>query len=166
MPKGYIQSPLLIVRYAKARGKGGRAVYARKNISRGTLVEWAPCIMIPEDEVGFDFGQVLPWYVFEWGKQDGKVMNGLALGYISLYNHSYDPNAYYEMEEPDCITIWAMEDIAKGTEITINYNGDPTDKTPVGFKVNGRGGVKSGGKARRMGALSIRKSKGYNDSGN
>ncbi len=40
------------------------------------------------------------------------------------------------MKKPDCISIWAYEDIAKGVEVTINYNGDPKDQTDVGFKVN------------------------------
>ena len=144
MPKCFIQTPLVVVKYTKNRGQGGRAVFARKNIDRGTLIEWAPCLMIPEDEIGFDFKQVLPWYVFEWSNK----MNCLALGYISLYNHSYEPNAYYEMNEPDCITIWAGESIVKGDEITINYNGDPTDQTPVGFKIDGES---TGGKIMRRG---------------
>ena len=29
----------------------------------------------------------------------------------------------------------AVRDIAEGEEVTINYNGDPKDQTPVEFKV-------------------------------
>ena len=138
MPKGYIQTPLLLVKYNRSRGIGGRAVYARKNISKDSLIEWAPCLIVPEEEIGNNWDQVLPWYAFEWESVDGKEMNAIALGYVSLYNHSYEPNAYYDMDEPDCISIWALRDITKGEEITINYNGEPEDQTEVGFKVNGR----------------------------
>ncbi len=62
--KGYIQTPLIVVKYNKNRGKGRRAIYARRNISRGTLIECAPCLIIPEGQVGWDWSQLLPWYVF------------------------------------------------------------------------------------------------------
>ena len=29
----------------------------------------------------------------------------------------------------------ALRDIAPGEEITVNYNGDPSDRSPVGFDV-------------------------------
>lgn len=66
-------------------------------------------------------------------------MCAIALGYGSLYNHSYDPNSFYSMENDDWMIIWALRNIKKNEEITFNYNGDPTCKEPVGFRVqNGR----------------------------
>jgi SET domain-containing protein len=50
----------------------------------------------------------------------------LALGYGSLYNHSYDPNAT-TLERGDELVITATRDIAKGDEIFINYMGTATD---------------------------------------
>ena len=67
----------------------------------------------------------------EWGR--GKL--ALALGYGSLYNHSYRPNARYVDLAGRTKLFTAMRDIAAGEEITVNYNGEPEDDTPVGFEV-------------------------------
>lgn len=142
--KGYLQSSIIAVKYVNHRGKGGRAVYARKNIDKHSMIEWAPCLIIPEDEIGWDWTKILPWYVFEWNKVDGVKMNALGLGYVSLYNHSYNPNAIYEMEKPDCITIWAHKDIKKDEEITINYNSEPDCQNAVSFPVGGSKRKKKG----------------------
>jgi SET domain-containing protein len=65
-------------------------------------------------------------YFYQWG-EDRRV-SALALGFGSLYNHSFDPNAVYEEDiEQRIITFTAREDIAEGEEITINYNGHPED---------------------------------------
>lgn len=54
----------------------------------------------------------------------------IALGFGSLYNHSYEPNATYEKQlEEGCIDFRALSDIPADTEITVNYNyGNPDDK--------------------------------------
>jgi SET domain-containing protein len=59
----------------------------------------------------------------------------VALGYGSLYNHSYQPNARYDDESGKTKVFSALRDIAPGEEIVVNYNGVPEDKTPVWFKV-------------------------------
>ena len=59
----------------------------------------------------------------------------LALGYGSLYNHSYRPNARYVDLGDRTKLFTAIWDIAAGEEITVNYNGEPGDETPVGFEV-------------------------------
>ena len=59
----------------------------------------------------------------------------VALGFGSLYNHSYSPNARYEDWEPNKKRYVAITDIAAGEEVTINYNGAAADTTPVGFEV-------------------------------
>ena len=58
-----------------------------------------------------------------------------SLGYGSLYNHSYRPNARYDDEEGRIMVFTALRDIGRGEEITVNYNGEPGDETPVGFEV-------------------------------
>ena len=70
-------------------------------------------------------------YCFEWGR--GTV--AVALGYGSLYNHSYQPNARYDDESGQAKVFRAIRDIAPGEEIVVNYNGEPGDETPVWFKV-------------------------------
>jgi hypothetical protein len=58
-------------------------------------------------------------------------------GYGSLYNHSYRPNARYVDLAGRTKVFTALRDIAAGEEITVNYNGEPGDVTPVGFEVEG-----------------------------
>jgi hypothetical protein len=76
-------------------------------------------------------GSVVSDYCFAWGR--GTV--ALALGYGSLYNHSYKPNARYDDVWPQTKEFTALRDIAPGEEITVNYNGDPEDRSPVWFDV-------------------------------
>lgn len=61
-------------------------------------------------------------YVFGWGSDS----TALALGYGSLYNHSYEPNAE-TLETPDELVITALRTIDEGDEIFINYMGTAQD---------------------------------------
>ncbi len=113
----------------QVRGKG-RGVFARRPIEEGEVIETCPVLVLPAGSIE-DFSEGLGAYVFEWGR--GKL--ALALGYGSLYNHSYQPNARYA-DLPDRTKLFtAIRNIAAGEEITVNYNGEPDDKTPVGFEV-------------------------------
>ena len=55
-------------------------------------------------------GSVLSHYCFAWGR--GTV--ALALGYGSLYNHSYRPNARYDDVGPQTKEFTALRDIERG----------------------------------------------------
>ncbi|HNE48113.1 MAG TPA: SET domain-containing protein-lysine N-methyltransferase, partial [Saprospiraceae bacterium] len=58
----------------------------------------------------------------------------IALGYGSLYNHSYNPNARYEVDfDEEVIRFYTLSTIKAGGEITVNYNGDWQDQNPVWF---------------------------------
>jgi uncharacterized protein len=121
------------LRVVPVPGKG-RGVVALRAFAKDELVERAPCIVIAPH----DWAQVEPTalyhYAFAWGPQGDHA--AYALGYGSLYNHSYTPAARYERREAErCIDIIAVRDIAAGEEVTINYNGDPDDQTPVWFDV-------------------------------
>lgn len=85
-------------------------------------------MLIAEADRGADLESGAEGYVFGWG--DGRT--ALALGYGSLYNHSYDPNAT-TLETTDELVITATRDIAQGDEILINYMG--TAQTGVWFEV-------------------------------
>ncbi|MDA1013201.1 MAG: SET domain-containing protein [Planctomycetota bacterium] len=111
----------------KIAGKG-RGVFARRDIPEGTVVERVPMLIVPIVEIDDTF---LADYCFEWGKGT----YGLALGYGSLYNHSYQPNAQYLDVGQQSKAYSAIRDIREGEEITINYNADPDNKTDVGFPV-------------------------------
>jgi SET domain-containing protein len=120
-----IPSDLIEVR--RVRGKG-RGVFARRLIVEGAEIERAPVLLVPGDSL---LGTPLTDYAFEWSRD--KV--ALALGYGSLYNHSYQPNAQYFYGGPQVKVFYAIRDIRPGEEITINYNSEPSDQTPVWFDV-------------------------------
>ena len=122
-------SDVIVVKRVKGKGRG---VFARRPIREGEEIERVPVLVLPIDEVK----RVKEWtglasYCFLWG--NGTV--ALALGYGSLYNHSYRPNARYQDVAEKTKVYLAVRDIAEGEEITINYNGDPFDLEPVGFDV-------------------------------
>ena len=125
-----VHSDLIEVRRS---GKKGRGVFARKLIRKGTVIERAPMIVLPVREV-FTSGapkMVLADYVFMWGKD----MVAVALGYGSLYNHSYQPNASYDNAGARTQVFRAIRDIKAGEEITVNYNGALNSRRRLGFRV-------------------------------
>ena len=112
--------------------KRGRGVFTTKNIKKGTVIETSPVIVLTATERKTLEKTLLFHYVFEWG--DDKKRAALALGYISLYNHSYNSNCEYEMEfGKKLMTIRTVKNIKKGEELFINYNATPDDKTKVWF---------------------------------
>jgi uncharacterized protein len=117
------------VEVKRARGKG-RGVFARRPIEAGEVIETCPVLVLPAGSIE-DASAGLGGYVFEWGR--GRL--ALALGYGSLYNHSYRPNARYVDLAGRTKRFTAIRDIAAGEAITVNYNGEPGDEAPVGFEV-------------------------------
>lgn len=123
------QSELIMVKRISGKGRG---VFARCDIRKGTEIERVPVIVIPERDIYSDEGDgMLSEYVFAWGKKTV----ALALGYGSLYNHSYKPNARYEDDGQQTKVYIAIRHIEAGEEITINYNGEPRSKAPLWFDV-------------------------------
>ncbi len=119
------QSEYLEVRRIPGKGRG---VFARIMIPKGTTFETVPMLVCKQEDI---ICSTLMDYVYAWG--DGTV--GLALGYGSLYNHSFKPNArYYDLPQSRK-EFTALRDIEAGEEVTINYNGDPKSKKSVGFEV-------------------------------
>lgn len=111
-------------------GRKGRGVFATRNFKINDIVEQAPVILIPPDDPMLRIKNEIAQYLYE--TEDGR--SALALGLASLYNHSYSANAdFYVDVKSKKITIRASRYIRSGTEITINYNGDPTDKTKIDF---------------------------------
>ena len=117
--------PALEVRQTVGRGRG---VFARQRITEGTVIERAAVLVVPLETI-----QTSPLmdYVYDWA--EGTV--AVALGFGSLYNHSYQPNARYDDVGRRSKIFTALRDIAAGEEITINYNGEPEITDPVGFDV-------------------------------
>ncbi|ULQ56691.1 SET domain-containing protein [Flavihumibacter rivuli] len=112
----------------------GRGVFTAEDIAPGTLVEISPVIVMgPEDRQHLD-QTLLHDYIFEWGEDRKSCC--MALGYVPIYNHSYNSNCEYEMDfEHDLIRIKTMRAVKAGEELFINYNGDWDDQQPVWFDV-------------------------------
>jgi hypothetical protein len=71
-------------------------------------------------------------YIFEWG--DSSAQCCMALGYLPLYNHSYNSNCEYEMEYKDgLMRVKTVRKIEKGEELFINYNGTFNNSAPLWF---------------------------------
>ena len=122
-------SDLVEVRLVPQKGRG---VFARRLIRKDDVIERVPVLVLPAGEVEeSEEWAGISGYCFHWGR--GTL--ALALGYGSLYNHSYSPNARYDDIGKRTKVFTALRDIAAGEEITINYNGDPADQTLVGFDV-------------------------------
>lgn len=118
-----------MARRTKAKGWG---VYARKFIPSDSTIEEVPVLLIPRSDLWHPDGtSALADYAYVW--DDDRV--AIALGYGSLYNHSYEPNAQYVDDDPCLKRYVALRDIQPREEITINYNALPDDETDVGFDV-------------------------------
>ncbi|MFT4204126.1 MAG: SET domain-containing protein [Chitinophagaceae bacterium] len=111
---------------------GGRGVFTTENIRVGTTIEISPVVALsPADRKHIEKTELLN-YIFEWG-EDYKGA-GVAMGYLSMYNHSYHANCIYEMDfENQEMRVRTVKPIKKGDELTINYNAVPDDETPIWF---------------------------------
>src|SRR5882724_1803155 len=119
-----------VVCVKSAPGKG-RGVFATGAIKAGDVIEKVPVLIVPiESLVNGLKSPVLSSFFYLWNKKQVAI----SLGYGSLYNHSYKPNAEYEHGR-QAIIYRALRDIEPGEEITVNYNGDPNDRASVGFDV-------------------------------
>lgn len=121
--------PYLFIAPAAAKGRG---VFTSEPIAAGTIVEIAPVIILPEKDRLLLDQTLLHDYIFEWGESGKQCC--MALGYVPIYNHSYQSNCEYEMDfGASLISIRAVKDIQAGDELFINYNGDWNNEKPVWF---------------------------------
>ena len=118
---------------ATANGKG-RGVFTSKKIPSGTVIEISPALVLTTKERKQIEGTKLYHYIFEWGESRRQAC--VAFGYVSMYNHDYTANCEYEMDfDAETMSIKTRRDIKKGEELSINYNGEVTDTSPVWFDV-------------------------------
>lgn len=107
----------------------GRGILAGEDIAKGDLIERSPVMIIPAEDRSKVDPSVIFTYVFMWEndtteedlyKHQGRA--GIALGYTSLLNHSYAPNAdFIRHIDHNFLDIIALRDIKGGEEITIDY---------------------------------------------
>jgi len=115
------------IKVLDCKGKG-RGVFALQDIKRSEIIEMAPIIILEECNVN----GLLTNYTFQ---SEDKTKCVLVLGYVSLINHSYKPNAYHNIDyDKKVMIIKAKRKISHNTEITINYNGH-NSKEKVWFDV-------------------------------
>ncbi len=122
--------PELYIHDSQRHGKG---VFCGVFIPSGSLIEVCPIILIPEKDMPSIKSTILYDYYFEW-EDDGKS-GAIALGFGSIYNHDYQPNARYFVDfDNQQIEIHAVRDISPGEEICVSYNGNPEDQSKVWFE--------------------------------
>lgn len=132
--------------------RAGRGVFALTAIRQGEFIERCPIIETPTRDYQHLRKTELRNFYFLWNKTTRPINQNLwsrnskfkirnkkaaiALGYGSLYNHSYNPNATYKKNfKGKTIDFIAIRPIKKGEEITVNYNlGDPSNQSPLWIK--------------------------------
>lgn len=110
-------------------GKKGRGVFALKSFKIGEMVENCPVLIFTPKERKNLEKTPLSHYIYPWKSTRGAA---LVFGYGSIYNHSYFPNADWKQNfKTQTMVFRAIKNIKKGEEITVNYNGEPDEKTPI-----------------------------------
>ena len=118
----------------KETSKYGRGIFATRDIKTGELIEVSPVLISRNNEWQYLKKTVLFDYCFTWGENYEHI--AIALGFGSLYNHSYTPNATFSNNIDNLsIDFYAITDIKINEEITINYNEDADDNSPLWFDV-------------------------------
>lgn len=113
----------IVIRESAGRGRG---VFAAKTFGSGDIIEICPVIVLPVGDVARINETCLYNYYFGWGRE--RKSAGIALGYGSLYNHSYRPNAVYSKNEFDAtISFTAIKTILPNEEIFIKYDTGNSD---------------------------------------
>jgi len=109
--------------------KKGRGVFALRNFKEGEIVENCPIIHVEAKERKTVEKTIFNFYIYPWKSTRS---GALALGFGSIYNHSFTPNADWKQNFRSRTMVYrAIKDIKKGEEITINYNGEPDDTSPI-----------------------------------
>jgi hypothetical protein len=106
------------LRVADFAGKG-RGLVAGGPLREGELLEAAPVLPLRREELDPQRRGIFS-YPFDW--PDPPYAEAIALGMISLLNHSEQPNADFEIDIPNrVIRLFAARDIETGEEVTIDY---------------------------------------------
>lgn len=108
----------------------GYGVFAARAFDPEELVECCPVIVCPSQQESLLEETELRGHYF-WWEDDGL---GIALGFGSLYNHAWEPNARYDLDyDLNVVRFYAVRRIAAGEEITVNYTGEPGGRGELWF---------------------------------
>ena len=121
----------LVVRKSTIKG-AGKGVFTTIDVKKGDTIEVCETMIFSQKE-----GQILIQSTklgnYLYAHEDGKRMI-LALGKGSLYNHRSPSNAEYFFDaRKSQMHIVAADDIAKGTEVFINYGGSQKAEYEINF---------------------------------
>jgi len=117
---------------AKPSTLQGLGIFAEKPFRINELIEKAPVILLKASDKELLESTRLYHYYFVVNNQHTPA--ALGLGLSSLYNHCPEANARYRISiKKEYLEIIACRPINPGEEITLNYNGQPNDPSPVYF---------------------------------
>jgi SET domain-containing protein len=106
----------------------GNGVFTLKDFKKGEIIEICPAIFVPIEQFKLIEQTKLFYYFFEYTN----IEFAIVLGYGSIYNHSYLPNAQYRFNyRKRVMVVRAIRSIKMGEEIFFNYNFYADDKTPL-----------------------------------
>ena len=102
----------------------GRGVFALAPIGAGTVIEAAPVVIVPAAQCRLLDQTILHDYYFSWNDAtEGEESGAVALGLVSLCNHSRHPRARVRRNVAQgTLDLVALVPIAAGDEVTIDYN--------------------------------------------
>lgn len=111
----------------------GRGVFTSEDIAAGVVIELSPVLVMSNEDRKLIDQTLLHDYIFEWDVEKNTCC--MALGYVPIYNHSYQSNCEYEMDiENQLISIKTVSSVNAGEELFINYNGNWNDTNPLWFQ--------------------------------
>ena len=93
---------------------GGRGVFAKQSYKKGDVIEICPCIRQPNK---YSLGKIGD-YTFSYNNSKDDL---IAFGYGSLYNHTDNPNAEWNILNEHQLEIVAKKEIFVDEEIYISY---------------------------------------------
>lgn len=113
---------------------GGRGIFSAHDVNEGDVIEICPLILIPSEQIQFIDHTIIYDYYYNWPGKEGYAC--IALGYGSLYNHSFKPNADVIFDIDDrTIVIKALHNIEVHQEILIDYQGGDKNASHLWFDV-------------------------------
>ncbi|MFX0082819.1 MAG: SET domain-containing protein-lysine N-methyltransferase [Candidatus Hodarchaeota archaeon] len=118
--------------------KKGRGVFALREIKKGIVIDVAHVIPLTNKDWKKISKTILYNYCYIWEdpKHNPEYKNAISLSVSQFINHSFTPNVRYIYDyDNNCIEFETIQDISKGEEITVNYNGLVDDKSPVWFDI-------------------------------
>ena len=117
----------------------GKGAFAKKDINKKTVIDIANVVLILNKEYRKIKKTQLYNYCYIWEdpKHKPAFKNAITLSVSQFINHSYTPNLQYLYDyENKAIEYSAIQDIKKGDELTVNYNGLVDDTSPLWFKIH------------------------------